>query len=133
MRSALIGLLSPCNHAFSGKVLGHWEDEAGRLGPEPPAFDGSREGDVESGGDARGETLAAEEGHGLREAVRRGTTTMLSNPPDDHVKVRLRLRPGEGRPPGEWMWSRPVDAHDGGGVYELTSTAYHARLGLFDY
>ena len=51
---------------------------------------------------------------------------------DDPVKVRLKLRPGDERPPGECLWAKPVDAHDGGGVYVLQNSSFFVPLGAGD-
>lgn len=51
---------------------------------------------------------------------------------DDMVKVRLKLRPGDERPPGEGLWAKPVDAHDGGGVYVLQNSSFFVPLGAGD-
>ena len=50
-----------------------------------------------------------------------------------HVKVRIRFKDGdETLPPGERLWARPVDAHDGGGTYELLNSSLFVPLAVRD-
>jgi hypothetical protein len=60
------------------------------------------------------------------------TDLMSTDPPVAKVEVRLRLRPRDDLPAGERLWATPLDAHDGGGTYELANCASHAWLAQGD-
>lgn len=48
------------------------------------------------------------------------------------VKVRVRFVDDDDLPAGEGMWARPVDAHDGGGTYELLNSSWFVPLAVGD-
>lgn len=50
----------------------------------------------------------------------------------ENVKVRVRFVDDETLPAGESMWARPVDAHDGGGTYELLNSSFYVPLAVHD-
>ena len=53
---------------------------------------------------------------------------MNAEPTVEKVKLRIRFRPSDDLPAGEFLWATPLDAHDGGGRYELGNCAYGAWL-----
>lgn len=48
------------------------------------------------------------------------------------VKVRIKFRPSEDLPEGEGLWARPVEAHEGGGTYELQNNSFMVPLAIGD-
>jgi hypothetical protein len=50
----------------------------------------------------------------------------------DSVKVRVRFKEDDTLPAGECMWAVPIDAHDGGGTFELHNTSFYVPLAVRD-
>lgn len=48
------------------------------------------------------------------------------------VRLRLRFREGGDLPADEDLWGEPVNAYDGGGIYQLASTSSVVPLGFGD-
>lgn len=57
---------------------------------------------------------------------------MNPDSPVQHVKLRIRLRPGDDVPLGEWLWATPLDANEGGGTYELGNCAFFTPMAAGD-
>jgi hypothetical protein len=51
---------------------------------------------------------------------------------EENLKIRVRFTGDDTLPAAEWMWARPVDAHDGGGIYELLNTSFYVPLAVRD-
>lgn len=54
--------------------------------------------------------------------------------PADHdlVKVSLKFKPADDLPASEGLWARPVEAHEGGGIYELENSSFMVPLAAGD-
>lgn len=48
------------------------------------------------------------------------------------VKVRIRLRPRDDLPLSESLWATPLNAHEGGGTYELANCAFCTPMAAGD-
>lgn len=57
---------------------------------------------------------------------------MTPESPITKVKVRIRFRPCDDLPAGEFLWATPIDANGGGGTYELANCATFPWLAAGD-